>query len=192
MNIVKILIEGYAKVNPDGTWDATCTTIFIDTGKHKIIMDPGCHRSKLLAALKKAGLGVGDIDMVFISHYHPDHNFLIGLFDKATVYDSNNWQKDNLAGEFKEKFLPDTNIEVVKTPGHAPEHASLLVPTKEGKVLIAADVFWWQDGKEQKVDINSPDEFASDTTALILSRSHALKIADYIIPGHGQKFTVSK
>ena len=39
MNTVKVLIEGYAKVNPDGTWDATSTTTLIDTGKHKIIMD---------------------------------------------------------------------------------------------------------------------------------------------------------
>ncbi|KKU69110.1 MAG: hypothetical protein UX92_C0014G0001, partial [Candidatus Amesbacteria bacterium GW2011_GWA1_47_20] len=42
MNTVKVLIEGYAKINPDGTWDATSTTTLIDTGQHKIIMDPGC------------------------------------------------------------------------------------------------------------------------------------------------------
>ncbi len=31
MNTVKVLIEGYAKVNPDGTWDATSTTTLITT-----------------------------------------------------------------------------------------------------------------------------------------------------------------
>lgn len=191
MNTVKVLIEGYAKVNPDGTWDATCTTTLINTGKHKIIVDPGCHRPKLLAALKKAGLGVGDIDMVFISHYHPDHCLLIGIFPNATVFDSVQYQKGPMGGETGE-YLPETNIQIIKTPGHASEHASLLVPTKEGKVLIAADVFWWPEGVEQKVDVHSPDEFASDQAALVLSRSLALSLADYIIPGHGQKFTVSQ
>lgn len=73
MNKVKVLVEGYAKVNPDGTWDATSTTTLIDIGKHKIIMDPGCNRELLLGALAKEGLQAADIDTVFISHYHPDH-----------------------------------------------------------------------------------------------------------------------
>jgi len=54
MNKVEVLVEGYAKVNSDGTWDATSSTTFIDTGKHKIIMDPGCNRKLLLKALEIA------------------------------------------------------------------------------------------------------------------------------------------
>lgn len=62
----------------------------------------------------------------------------------------------------------------------------------KGQILVAGDVFWWPAGVDQKIDINSPDEFASDQKSLSVSRSHALKIADYIIPGHGQKFAISK
>ncbi len=188
MNQVKVLIEGYAKINPDGTWDATSTTTLIDTGKHKIIMDPGCNRHMLLAALAKENLKTGDIDIVFISHYHPDHCTLMGIFENATVFDSIQWQKGPIGGETK-TTLPGTDIKIIKTPGHSPEHASLLVPTTKGKILVAADVFWWADGEEQKVDINKHDDFASDQAILKLSRSHALKIADYIIPGHGRPFS---
>lgn len=55
MNSVKVLIEGYAKINPDGTWDATSTTALITTGSHKIIMDPGCHHDLLLKSLSQSG-----------------------------------------------------------------------------------------------------------------------------------------
>lgn len=190
MNTVKVLIEGYAKVNPDGTWDATSTTTLIDTGKHKIIMDPGCHRQLLLNALAKEGLKTGDIDTIFISHHHPDHDFLMGIFENATVLDSLQWQKDSYAGDHKYTTLPDTDIEIIKTPGHTLDHASLLVPTSEEKVLIGADIWWWANGETQTPDIDKSDEFAVDTQALRLSRSHALKIADYIIPGHGTMFKV--
>lgn len=187
MNTVKVLIEGYAKINPDSTWDATSTTTLIDTGKHKIIMDPGCHRRLLLETLAKEGLETGDIDTVFISHYHPDHCTLMGIFENATVYDSIQWQKGPIGGETKDT-LPDTDIQIIKTPGHAPEHASLLVPTVKGKILVGADVFWWAEGEEQRVDIKKHDDFASDQKTLRLSRSHALQIAEWIIPGHGEMF----
>lgn len=189
MNIVKVLIEGYAKVNPDGTWDATSTTTLIDTDKHKIIMDPGCHRQLLLQALAKEDLKTGDIDYVFISHYHPDHCTLMGIFKNATVFDSVQWQKGPIGGETKDT-LPDTDIRIIKTPGHSPEHASLLVPTAKGKILVGADVFWWAEGEKQEVNIAKHDDFASDQKTLQLSRSHALQIADYIIPGHGKMFKV--
>lgn len=83
MNKVKVLIEGYAKVNEDGTWDATSSTTLIDTGELKIVVDPGCNRKLLLQALEKAGLKPGDIDYVFVSHYHPDHCLLMGVFEKC-------------------------------------------------------------------------------------------------------------
>lgn len=196
MITVKVLVPGYAKVNPDGTWDATCTTTLILAGIHKIIMDPGCNRQLLLPALHKENLEVGDIDMVFLSHHHPDHAFLAGIFTNATVIDSLQWQKDSIAGDHQYTHLPGTDIQIIKTPGHTPDHASLLVPTADGQVLIAADVFWWSEGEEQKVDINKPDPFASDQQLLTLSRSAVLSLpkdhALTIIPGHGKTFSVSK
>src|SRR3989344_2765701 len=98
MNKVKVLIEGYAKINKDGTWDATSSTTLIDTGSRKIIVDPGCNREMLLEALSKEGLKTGDINYVFISHYHPDHCTLMGIFENATVVDSIQWQKGPLGG----------------------------------------------------------------------------------------------
>ena len=112
----------------------------------------------------------------------------MGCFENATVFDSIQWQKGPVGGETK-KILPDTDIQIIKTPGHSSEHASLLVPTPKGKVLVAADVFWWAEGEEQKIDIAKHDDFASDQITLKQSRQKALKIADWIIPGHGKMFS---
>lgn len=192
MNKVKVLVEGYARVNSDGTWDATSSTTLIVTGKLKIIMDPGCSRKLLLQALEKEVLKTGDIDYVFLSHYHLDHCLLAGIFENARVFDSSVWQKDSLGGNLEDDFLPGTDIKIIRTPGHTPDHASLLVPTLEGNILVGADIFWWEEGEEQKVDIQKNDEFAANFEDLITSRENALKIADFIIPGHGKTFKVNK
>lgn len=192
MNKVKVLVEGYAKVNSNGTWDATSSTTLIDTGKLKIIVDPGCNRKLILNALKKENLKTSDINYVFLSHYHLDHCLLAGIFENATVFDSLIWQKGPIGGDLVGDVLPETDIKIIKTPGHSPEHASLLVPTKEGKVLVGADIFWWKEGEGQKVDIQKSDEFAVNFEDLIASREEALKIADFIIPGHGKMFKVVK
>ncbi|EKD57561.1 MAG: hypothetical protein ACD_57C00231G0001 [uncultured bacterium] len=113
----------------------------------------------------------------------------MGIFENATIYDSVQWQNGPLGGDIG-GLLPETDIEVVKTPGHSPEHASLVVNTNEGKYVVAADVFWWKAGEEQKVDIEKPDDFASDISALKENRRKVLEIADFIIPGHGKMFKV--
>jgi len=72
------------------------------------------------------------------------------------------------------------------------------VPTKDGTVAVAGDIFWWTtdeeppfvktpDGK-QKFDIEKKDEFATDMEELKHSREEILSIADWIIPGHGKMF----
>ena len=116
MNNIKVLVEGYARVNPDSTWDATSTTTLINTGKLKIIVDPGCHRQKLLTSLAKAGLKTSQINYVFLTHYHPDHCSLAGIFENATVFNSLQWQKGSLGGDLTENTLPQTDIKIIKTP----------------------------------------------------------------------------
>ncbi|HXX37595.1 MAG TPA: MBL fold metallo-hydrolase [bacterium] len=195
MNRLKILIEGYARERKGG-WVASSTTSLIQTDAHNIIVDPGINRRLLVEQLRRHGLAPSDVDCVFVSHYHLDHSALVGLFEKATIVDGTTvYDKDSEAAY--EKVLPGTDIEVLPTPGHAPEHASLIVRTPdEGTVVVAQDVFWWKDGEEQKTDRESllaqPDPFATDEQALRESRSKVLDIADWIIPGHGKKFSVGK
>lgn len=192
---IKVLIEGYAKKLENG-WVASSTVCLITSGDKKIITDPGCNRDKLLAVLKQEGLTTGDINYVFLSHCHPDHTLLAGIFQnaKAVTYDSNLVYDNDSLTEFDAHILGD-DIEIIQTPGHLLEHISLLVTTAEGKVAIAGDAIFWLDDEEQKFSITQKDHSEAkgmNMETLIESRKKLVQLADYIIPGHGKMFKVDK
>ncbi|MBI2075795.1 MAG: MBL fold metallo-hydrolase [Candidatus Aenigmarchaeota archaeon] len=192
---VKVLIEGYAKQLKKG-WVASSTTCLITAENKKIITDPGCNREKLLEALDKEGLTTDDINYVFLSHCHPDHILLAGIFEKArfVTFDTNLMYDKDMMLEF-DKHVLGKDIEIIETPGHMLEHLSLLVNTPTGKVAIAGDVIWWIEGEKQVFDINQKDHTQAkgmDMEKLIESRKKLLDNTDYIIPGHGKMFKVEK
>jgi len=195
MATVKVLIEGYAKPLDKG-WIVNSTVCLVTTGDKKIITDPGCNREVLLKALDDENLKMADIDYVFLSHRHPDHVLLAGLFENAKyiTFDTSLMYDKDVLLEFDKHILGE-DIEIVDTPGHVNEHLSLVVDTSEGKVAIAGDVIWWLDTEEQVFDLHQKDHNQAvdmDMETLVESRKKLLKKADYIIPGHGKKFKVDK
>lgn len=193
MTKLNVIIEGYAK-EIKGGWKATSTTVFLESNKKKIIVDPGIHKVLLLDELKKKDIKQEDIDIVFITHYHPDHAYLASLFEKSYLIDGDTIFKGDIETGYKEQ-IPETEIKVIPTPGHSYEHCSLLVGTKKGSIVIAGDVFWWMDNEKQDVtSINNllgrDDPFAVDKKELLTSREKILKQADFVIPGHGEMFKV--
>lgn len=195
MNKVTILVEGYAHSNSDGSYTASPTTTLIETENKKILVDPGTNAKKLLEALEKNNLAVKDISFIYLSHYHPDHFLNIRLFPDIDIYDGGiRWSGDQ--EYFYSDFLPETDIEILKTPGHSPEDASLLVNTLDGIVCIAPDVFWWEDGMQKSETLEDllslEDPFATDKEALLNSRKLVLEKSDFVIPGHGKIFKIPK
>lgn len=199
MSKYKILIQGYAHAGEDDRhFFASPSTVLIYSNDKKVLIDPGADKEKLLKGLEEEGLKPEDIDIVFITHWHPDHVLNIRLFPNLDVIDSTTIWKDNGEEFFPNdtktiEVIPGTDIKVIPTPGHSPEHVSILIETiDEGIVCIAQDVFWWVDG-EQKSDsekelMDLDDPFMSDKEALLESRKKVLELADWIIPGHGKKF----
>ncbi|MDD5182507.1 MAG: MBL fold metallo-hydrolase [Candidatus Nanoarchaeia archaeon] len=190
---VKVLIKGYASELKNG-WTASSTTTFIESNGKKIIVDPGCNRKNLLDSLKRVGLHTNDIDLVVLTHMHPDHSLLCGIFENAKVLTPTEIYDNDKQVEQKDK-IEGTDIKIMLTPGHVPEHISLVVPTSDGIVVVAGDNFWWGDNEEQKVDINKEDAAhptETDMDELVKSRKKILKIADWVIPGHGKMFRVEK
>ncbi|MFA6551335.1 MAG: MBL fold metallo-hydrolase [Patescibacteria group bacterium] len=194
MSEIKILIAGYARPIKGGYLASPSTVLIKDSGK-LILVDPGANAGLLLRALKKEKIKPADIGIIFLTHYHPDHILNIRLFPKADIYDSDTIYRGDQEIFYNGKNIPGTAIKIIATPGHAHEHASLIAKTKEGVYAIAGDVFWWDDREKPKMDkqslLNLKDEFAKDKKALRQSRLKLLKIADYIIPGHGVKFQVT-
>lgn len=191
MNKAKILIQGYAKKIENG-WLASSTVTLVYSNNKKIIIDPGCNREKLIEELSKNGLSLADIDFVLLTHSHTDHTLLKGIFENAKVLDNKIIYDNDKQVEHDNK-IPETDLEIVQTPGHSNDHCSLIVKTDEGIYVVAGDVFWWMDNEEQKVDINRPDQaHPADMRKLIESRKKILDIADYVIPGHGKVFKPSQ
>lgn len=73
------------------------------------------------------------------------------------------------------------SIKLIKSPGHSDDSITLLVKTKKGVIAICGDVFWQEDFPKK-------DSLANDLKKLKKSRKKVLKLADYLIPGHGKMF----
>ena len=191
---LKVLIEGYAR-KENNIEVASPSTVLIEDSGLKILVDPGTNKKLLLEALEKEGLEPEDIDLIFVTHYHLDHVLNIKLFPDKNVLDGDIIYRDDKEIGFSGK-IPNTNIKIIPTPGHAHEHVCLLVETEKGKIVIAGDLWWWTDKEKQKTDyrslMNHEDPYVKDKTALRNSRKKILEIADYIIPGHGKMFEVNK
>jgi len=193
---VKFLIEGYVKED-NGSEYASSSVTLIQGNNLNILVDVGMNRQLLLEALKKEGLSPTDINFVTLTHTHLDHCMLVGIFENAQILDDSSiYTFDGKIAQHDSR-IPGTDIEIISTPGHDQFHCAVLVNTEEfGKVAIAADLFWWPDNKEQKTDydslLNLEDPYLKDKDALYSSREKILKIADYIVPGHGKPFKVNK
>ena len=179
---VKVLIEGFVK----NDIHIVPTTTLIQDGNINIIVDPGMGKNKpqiVKEALGREGLSFNDISINFITHYHPDHTQFVGLFPRAKlidykyIYNGNKWTDHEGEGY---KISP--NVSIMHTPGHSIEHASLAVKTSKGLVVVAGDVWWFFDMTPKK------DEMAWSQEKLANSRKKVLRIAEWIIPGHGKIF----
>lgn len=194
MTELKLLIQGYAKITTTG-YRASPATVLLRTSGKIILVDPGANEPRLLSALKKEKIKPRDIDYIFLTHFHLDHILNIRLFPKVTILDVDTiYRKDG--GVIYSGFIPGTKIQVIPTPGHAHEHGSLIVNTEKGRVAIAGDVFWWEEGEKQKLDykslVNKKDPFVKNWQQLVKSRKKLLLVADWIIPGHGEMFKVAR
>ncbi len=192
MNQVHILVQGYAKPGRSGEYLASPTSSLIVSKGKKLLVDPGTNQELLLAGLSKHGLTPHEIDGVFLSHYHPDHFLNLTLFSRVDLYDGTTLWRGEKEIEHNGNIM-DMDVELLPTPGHAPEHTSILVKSENDLICVAQDVFWWEDGKQDTTTVEQllgfEDPFASDPALLQASRKLVLQKANVIIPGHGKKFT---
>lgn len=201
MNKFQILVEGYAKPSKDGkSFFASCTSTLIQNNDKNILVDPGADKAKLIDGLKQLDLKIQDIDILFLTHWHPDHFLNIQLFPNVDIIDSTTIWKNT-----GEEIFPNdgsvidriqgTDVKVIATPGHREEHVSLLFEDDDkGLICVAQDVFWWEDGDqpdsptvEQLMNIEDP--YLANSDELQKSRELVLNSGcKWIIPGHGTIF----
>lgn len=146
-----------------------------------ILVDPGGDSDQLQQAVDDAGIA-----HVLATHHHPDHvGGIADYADEATV-----WARRGRTDDFERAsgVTPDRTftagttletstgaVEIVDTPGHAPEHVALQV----GDAFVTGDLAV----AEGSVVVGAPD---GDLRAYLTSlRRLYARAPDRLYPGHG-------
>jgi glyoxylase-like metal-dependent hydrolase (beta-lactamase superfamily II) len=195
---MKVLDNLYAFIWREITRN-NCNTFLID-GSLKILIDPGHRRlfGHVEQGLDQVGLSTEQIDLVIITHGHPDHMEAVQIFEKPTLFAMSREEMeynermaehypmtsalDNLRPDF---FLQEgefrvgmETFQVVLTPGHSPGSICLYWP--DYKALFTGDVVFNQGIGRTDLPGGSGK----------LLKESIQKIAgldvEYLLPGHGE------
>ncbi|WP_323844498.1 MBL fold metallo-hydrolase [Microbulbifer magnicolonia] len=192
-NKVTVLTEGYVRPiegrefvpgkSADGARKVAGTVVLVQGKDTTLVADPGMvtDRQVILDTLKKQGVSPEQVTHVFISHHHPDHTVNIALFPNAEVVDFWGRYRGDLWQDHPDGYEVAPGIEVLRTPGHTDEDASLVVKTADGTYVLT-HLWWFPDMTPVQ------DPLASSQSDLDKHREKILGIADWIIPGHGKMF----
>jgi glyoxylase-like metal-dependent hydrolase (beta-lactamase superfamily II) len=189
------------------------TTTLIRSGKYNILVDPGLPPQALGARLhERTGLTPDAINIVFLTHFKPDHRRGLPLFPKAKVflsemereyarYNLNRLIEEAPSEDMDRKIIADElhlldhhthnapdkladNVDLFPLPGYTPGTCGLLITLPTLTVLIASDSVPTQDHFLQGQVL--PD--CADIKQTQESLGEIYEIADLIIPAHDNLF----
>lgn len=174
-----------------------CNTYLL-RGSKTVLIDPGhahlFHHVRL--GLMDVGLTLEEVDVVLITHGHPDHLEAVTLFRDPTLFAMSRTEYDfvkpwlSLFGNGAENDLEphfflqegelnigDLRLQVIPTPGHSP--GSLCFYWPEHKALFTGDVVFYQG-------LGRTDLPGGNGEALKESiRRLATLESEYLFSGHG-------
>lgn len=176
-----------------------CNTFFID-GQKKILIDPGHNHlvAHLRDNLSSLSLSPQDIDVVIITHGHPDHMEGLKTFAETATICIHNQEMDfirEVAPHYGEALglpnfephillregmfrIENISFQVIHTPGHSPGSISLYWPDK--KALFTGDLVFYQGVGRTDLTGGNAQQLKESIKRL------ALLEVDYLLPGHGQ------
>lgn len=191
---VVVLKPGYARWEGYASQRA-CGTITLIKSDKRCIVDLGIPSDKelIINTLKQQKCTPKDIDVVILTHSDVDHIGNLNLFPHALFIGGNDViQGDHFLEFFKEKYIIDEHITVIHTPGHDNRSISVLVKTEKGVVAITGDLFEYEKDWLTVDTSEAWEPWSQDKELQSNSRTRMWKMADYIIPGHGDMFKVDK
>jgi glyoxylase-like metal-dependent hydrolase (beta-lactamase superfamily II) len=175
------------------TPSSTCT--LLEVGDCRLLVDPSPWPERLEEELfRTTGLKPDAVDMVFVTHIHPDHRFGLELFpDVPWLMAAGELEAWKQGGEkhadVRDRFqqaegrLP-AGVELMPTPGHTLTHHSLALEVPWGRLVVAGDAvmtpdFWAnEDGFHNTADWD-----------VLRETLHRIRNeADFVVPGHGNYF----
>lgn len=198
MNEITVLQNGYCKVlEGENSFIADCTITLIkshDVGCILVDTSGPWNKQNVINVIQAQGISLADIKTVVCTHGHSDHIGNLNLFPHAKLIVGHDISKGNIYEDFDfkkmEQYKLSSDVEVIPTPGHMNHDVSVVVRnTSLGTVVIAGDLF------ENEEDLNDTTIWKNNSenpTVQEENRRKVLKIANYIIPGHGAMFCVEK
>ncbi|KAF6198292.1 hypothetical protein GE061_008040 [Apolygus lucorum] len=191
---VQVLHEGYSRLIEE-VFEANCTCTLI-TGPNNIIVDTMTpwDGNFILKKLEETGLTPDKINFVISTHGHSDHVGNNNLFlsarhivGRCISYRNTYFDEPFSRGD---EYVIDDDLRVLATPGHTLACVSVIVRTADGIVAIAGDLFEkYEDVYNEYVWLGAGSE---NPDLQRQSRARVIQLADYIIPGHGPRFKVTK
>ncbi|KAE9413656.1 hypothetical protein Angca_010065 [Angiostrongylus cantonensis] len=195
-----ILRNGSANQTNDGYYNFVASITLVEDNGMNILVDSGLGtdingRMELLKALQKQNIAPPNIDIVVTTHGHPDHAGGVHDFPDAIHYQG--WYIHhhtifNLSSLFEsnQHSLTD-NVYLVKSAGHSSDDIAVVIIDEEnmGKVVIAGDTFI------RREDLDYPmmwQPLSANETEQAISRRTIICQANWIVPGHGAPFQVTK
>jgi glyoxylase-like metal-dependent hydrolase (beta-lactamase superfamily II) len=176
-----------------------CNTFFI-SGEKRILVDPGHYHlfDHVRDELSRLSLSPEDIEIVIITHGHPDHMEGVKLFQKTDALIAvSSWEMEFIKTvaphygevlgipEFEPEILlqegdleiGDLKFEVIHTPGHSPGSVCLYWPDR--KTLFTGDVVF--DQGIGRTDLPGGNGEKLKESIRKISRLDV----DYLLTGHG-------
>lgn len=181
---LEVVVAGYVRDGGDVEHVQGTVTLIRDSDRI-IVVDPGIMQSQsvLQHPLNARGIAATDVTHVFVTHHHIDHTRNIGMFPNATVVDGQSvYAGDVWSDHDATPYAFSDDITVLSTPGHSQECATWLVNTSDKGMVALTHAWWFADMSPKE------DPLAFDQNQLNKSREEILRVADFIVPGHGHPF----
>jgi len=192
-------LYAYLWQNP---YENNCNT-YVIRGEKTVLIDPGHshHLNRLWSQMEEDGISPDSIDLVILTHSHPDHFEGLEAFLERSAKIAMNQEEERyllksgkLLFEMMRQSLPRFRIDfylkegelhlgketfqVYQTPGHSPGSLSIYWP--ERKVLITGDLIFY--GGVGRTD------FLEGNSKLLMESIERLSELDteILLPGHGE------
>ena len=191
-------LYAYLWQNP---YENNCNTYVIN-GEMTVLIDPGHsrHLSRVFHQMEEDGLSSEKIDLVILTHSHPDHfEGLEAFFDKPVKIAMSRVEEQYILGSGRLLFdmmrmpMPKFRVDfylkegelrigekvyqIYQTPGHSP--GSLTIYWSDRKVLFTGDLIFYGG-------IGRTDFLEGDSKLLMESIERMSQLdTELLLPGHG-------
>jgi glyoxylase-like metal-dependent hydrolase (beta-lactamase superfamily II) len=182
MATVKIIREGWWRWIERGVrFDVSCTSTYIEDGGKHIVVDVANagEEEAYVAALAAAEIDPLKVDVVVLTHLHPDHTGLLHLFPNAEYVMAGSRWKGAIHARWEDEAMPITDdVYVMKVAGHSDMDCAVVANTFGGVIAMSGDL-WVRSPSDPRLKV------VLDKEALEASRRRLIGLAAFIVPGHG-------